>query len=181
MFFPRLLYLYREALTLERRLEIANLIYAEIHRDLRIYLMSRVHPNSVEDILNEALKAIFGSLDKFRGNSNEEFFKWCYRIAHNKACDAHRKNRLETLPTEEFWELVEAADKKEPLSPGDKHDFEHVIKLLAKLKPACRELLLNHFFFGFSLVELGQELKLKYDAVRQRIKRCLQSVRGLLE
>lgn len=181
VFFPRLVHLYREALTLERRLEIANLIYQEIHRDLRLYLMSRVHPNSVEDVLNESLKAIFSSLDAFRGNSNPEFYKWCYRIARNKKVDTDRKDRFETLPTEEFWELVESTNDKQPLSSGDRHDFEYVLKLLKELKPKCRELLLDHFFFGFSLVELGEQLKLKYAAVRQRIQRCLQSVRGLIE
>jgi len=180
VFFPRLVHLYREALTLERRLEIANLVYTEIHHDLRIYLITRVEPNSVEDVLNETLMAIFSSLDKFRENSNEQFFKWCYRIARNKACDMRRKDRLDILPMEEFSQLLDASATQEPLSPGDKLDFEHLMNLLKKSKPNCRELLLDHFYFGFNLVELGEELKLKYDAVRMRVERCLETARELM-
>jgi RNA polymerase sigma factor (sigma-70 family) len=177
---PRFLEFFKGELMLQRKIELGQQLCTMMQGHLHLFLMGRVHPNDVDDVLNETLKAIFLSLETFRGNTDKQFFAWCYRIARNKVSDHYRKDRLEPFPTEELWALVDAAATETPLSPQVKADLEYAMSLLGKTKPQCCKLLWDHFMSGMDIGDLAQELDLNYDAVRRRIERCLDTARKLL-
>ena len=171
---------YRQTTDLKTRLPLAGFIYCEIEPDLRLFIFGRVHPSATEDVLQEVLKAIFTNLDKFRGKTEKEFLGWCYRIARNKVNDQLRKqsaDRTQPVPQEELWQFV---DESGPLSPQDKMDLESAMNLLTESKPKCRDLLWKHFVIGLELKEMAKEFNLKSDAVRMKIKRCLDGAQGLM-
>jgi len=67
-----------------------------------------------------------------------------YRIARRRLDDHFRQkasDRLQPMPSEELWHLVEASAQTSPLSPADKHDLEYAMKLLTAFKPECRDYL----------------------------------------
>jgi RNA polymerase sigma factor (sigma-70 family) len=175
---------YRNETNLKKRLDLAGFIHASIEGDLRLFILRKVHPSANEDVLHEALKAIVINLSAFRGKTDAQFFAWCYRIARNKANDQLRKqstDRIKPLPEEELWRLVEATAEYEPLSPADKLDLEYAMKLLMKSKPACCDFLWNYYVIGLDYAEIADEFKSKYNAVRMKIQRCLDTARKLMK
>jgi DNA-directed RNA polymerase specialized sigma24 family protein len=140
----KLIRTYRLTTIPAERLHLAEEIIRAIEPDLRLFVFSQVGPQSAEDVLQEVLKAITTSLKNFRGGMDKEFWAWCYRIARNKLNDQYRaqaSDRLQPLPTEELWQLVDASAQDAALTVGDRHDLEYAMNLLASSKPECCEYL----------------------------------------
>ena|ERR1700722_12494727 len=174
---------YLKAEDFDRAQNRLNLICINISKKLTLFILTKVRPSDAEDVLHETLKAIFTNLAKFRGQSNEQFLKWCYRIARNKVGDHYRKGQrtteLDQFPTQEIERLVNATKLLEPPSPEIMADLEHAMMLLAKAKPICRQLLWDHFVIGLDYAELALQLDLQNDAVRMKVSRCLALAKKL--
>jgi RNA polymerase sigma-70 factor (ECF subfamily) len=171
------------AATLQERTNMADVIYFKIEPSLRLFIFAKVPPSEIDDIMQEILVAVFQNLDKFNGKTDKEFWKWCYQIARNKISDMYRKkksSRLEPLPVEELWPLVEESAGWNPISPQDRLDLEHAMNLLSESKPECRFSLWEHYVVGLDFSEMAIELGLEYDAMRRRIERCLTLARKLI-
>ena len=66
------------------------------------------------------------------------------------------------------------------LTPADRIDLEHAMKLLTVAKPECYEFLWNHFVLGFAYGEIAEDTGLSYDNVRMKIGRCLDVAQSLI-
>jgi RNA polymerase sigma factor (sigma-70 family) len=164
-------------------LRLTEEIFHAIQSDLRLFVFSRVRPQSAEDVLQEVLKAVTTSLKNFRGGTDKEFWAWCYRIARNKLNDHYRAqadDRSQPLPPEELCQLVDASTQDTVFTAEGRHDLEYVMNLLANSKPECGEYLWKHFVFGLTYGEIAEENNLNYDTVRMKVGRCLDEVRRLL-
>jgi DNA-directed RNA polymerase specialized sigma24 family protein len=140
----KLIRTYRLTAGPAERLRLAEEIIRAIEPDLRLFVFSQVGPQSAKDVLQELLKAITISLKNFQGGTNKEFWAWCYRIARNKLNDQYRtqaSDRLQPLPPEELWQLVDASAQDAAITAGDRHDLEYVMNLLASSKSECGEYL----------------------------------------
>jgi RNA polymerase sigma factor (sigma-70 family) len=174
---------YRVTTGLAERLRLAEEIFRVIEPDLRFFVFSAVRPPAARDVLQEVLIAITTGMGKFKGDSNEQFWAWCYRIARNKVADHFRKqasDRLQPLPPEELWQLVEASAQASPLSAADRIDLQYALDLLTQSKPECRDLLWQHFVFGLDYAEIAEERNISYDNARMKIGRCLDDAGDLL-
>ena len=174
---------YRVTAGLAERLRLAEEVFRLIEPDLRFFVFSAIQPPVAQDVLQEILKSIATSMKKFEGSSNKEFWAWCYRIARNRLNDHFRKkasDRLQPMPPEELWQLVESSAQASPLSPADKHDLEYAMKLLTASKPECHDYLWKHFVFGLDYAEIAEERNLNYDNVRMKIGRCLDEAKSLV-
>ena len=89
-------------------------------------------------------------------------------------------DRLQPMPPEELWQLVESSAQSSPLSPADKHDLEYAMNLLTASKPECRDYLWQHYVFGLDYAEIAEERNLNYDNVRIKIGRCLDEAKSLV-
>jgi RNA polymerase sigma factor (sigma-70 family) len=175
---------YRKAPSISALLTASSFICYAIQSQLRLFVRGLVFKSDVDDVWLESLIAISTGLPKFKGNTLEEFWGWCYAIAKNKAKDHHRKqfaNPLDPLPAEELWSLVEASAAKEMLSAEVEIDLLYAMNLLGKAKPECRELLWNRYIVGRKLAELAREFQLESDAVRMRIVRCIEFAQSLIK
>ncbi len=174
---------YRLTAGLAERLRLAEEIFRHIEPDLRLFVFSSLSHDAAQDALQEILKAIATSLQKFQGDTIKEFWAWCYRIARNKLNDQFRKqyaDRLQPTPPEEMARMMEISAQHSPISPAIRHDLEHAMKLLTATKPDCYDLLWKHFVFGFDYGEIAVERNMSYDNVRMKIGRCLAEARSLV-
>ena len=174
---------YRVTTSLTERLRLADDLFAIIEPEMRFFMFTHTSPDAAPDVLQEALKGIATSLDRFAGNSEGEFWSWCYRIARNKLADQFRKqgtDRMQALPSEELWPLIEASAQTEPLSPADRDQLDYAMRLLAASKPECRDYLWRHFVIGLDYAEIAASEELSYDTARMRVNRCLDEVRSLV-
>lgn len=174
---------YRLTRGMAERLGLAERIVPLIERDLRFFVFGAIRLPAAEDVFQEVLKAVTTSLGNFKGDEARAFWAWCYRIARNKVNDQLGKqaaDRLQPMPEEELWQLVEASVQPAGLSPADRHDLAYALNLLTQSKPECREYLWNHFVFGLDYQEIAEVEQLSYDNVRMRIGRCLETAQALL-
>ena len=156
-------------------------LHQAIKIELHMYVVSRVKPSDVKDVLQEIWKAIVTNIRSFRGNTDKQFLKWCYVIAMRKAADSHSDgNRMDVLPDDELTHLIDKSCEVKPMSAQDRLDLKHAMNLLEKSKPECREFLWSHFVIGFDISEIAKEYNLNYDAARMKINRCLKMAQGLL-
>ena len=166
------------------RQRLAESIFRVIEPHLRAFVFGSITSDSAKkDALQEVLKAVAVSLQKFKGNDAKEFWAWCYRIARNKLCDHFRdkySERIQPLPPDELMQMMEATAPVKPISPGLKLDLEHIIKLLTANKPDCSDLLWKHYVIGFDYAEIAEERQLSYDNARMKIGRCLDEARSLI-
>jgi RNA polymerase sigma factor (sigma-70 family) len=174
---------YRVTAGLAERLRLAEDIFRLIEPDLRFFVFSAIQPPAAQDVLQEVLKSIASSMKNFEGGTTKEFWAWCYRIARNRLNDHFRKqaaDRLQPMPQDELWQLVEASSQATPLTAGDRHDLEYAMNLLTASKPECREYLWKHYVFGLDYAEIAEEQNLNYDNVRMKIGRCLDEAKSLV-
>lgn len=174
---------YRLTTGLAERLRLADAIFRLIEPDLRLFVFSSVAPDAAQDALQEILKAVATSLQKFKGDTVKEFWGWCYRIARNKINDQFRKqyaDRLQPVPTEELWQMIELSGKDEPITAAVRHDLEYAMKLLTASKPECYDFLWKHFVIGLDYDDLAEERNMNYDSVRMKIGRCLEEAKSLV-
>jgi len=154
-----------------------------IEPDLRIFVFSAIRPQAADDVLQEVLISITASLKTFEGSSNEEFWKWCYKIARRRIYDHIRKkasDRLQPMPHDELLDLLDAPAQAAPLTAADRHDLEYALNLLDRSKPECRNYLWQHYVIGFDYGEIAEEQNLNYDNVRMKIGRCLEVAKSLV-
>ena len=89
---------YRHDPTLKGRTNMADVIYFKDQSELTsFYFCMKVPPSEIDDTMQEILVAVFQNLDKFKGKTDKEFWKWCYQIARNKMSDMYRKKKQADL------------------------------------------------------------------------------------
>ena len=174
---------YRFTASLDQRLALAEEIFRIIEPELRLFVFANIAPPAAEDVLQATLIAVATSLDKFTGDTFQAFFAWCYQIARNKLNDQFRRqatDRLQAMPPEDLWQLVDASAQDTPLSPADRLDLEYAMKLLSASKPECFDYLWQHFVFGLAYGEIAEQQSVSYDSVRMKIGRCLDEAQSLI-
>jgi RNA polymerase sigma factor (sigma-70 family) len=174
---------YRLTAGFAERLRLAEEIFSLIEPQLRLFVFGSLVPALAEDVLQDILKAIATDLAKFKGDTEKQFWAWCYRIARNKLGDHFRKqasDRTQPMAVDEFWQLVESTAAPEPLSAADRHDLEYAMNLLRNANPECFDFLWQHYVFGLDYGEIAEAENLNYDAVRMKIGRCLETARSLV-
>jgi RNA polymerase sigma factor (sigma-70 family) len=174
---------YRLTRGLAERLELAERIVPLIQRSLRNIVFKDIRPVDAEDVFQKVLAAVAANLGQFRGNSPEEFWGWCNAIARNKVynqIEKYQTDRLQPMPDEELWQVLEKSVAPATLSAGDRHDLEYAHKMLKRSQPECWEYLWNHIVFGLNYAEIAKEQQLSYDGVRMKIGRCLELAQSLV-
>jgi DNA-directed RNA polymerase specialized sigma24 family protein len=118
---------YRLTAGLAERIRLAEEIFRLIEPDLRLFVFSSVSHHAAQDALQEVLKAVATGIKKFEGGTEKEFWAWCYRISRNKLNDHYRSkaaDRLQPLPPEELWQMMESTAQDAPLTPAVRHDLD---------------------------------------------------------
>ncbi|HEY0550230.1 MAG TPA: sigma-70 family RNA polymerase sigma factor [Verrucomicrobiae bacterium] len=174
---------YRLTPALDQRLRLAEGIVCEIEPQLQFFVFKAVPSAAAEDVLQEIMKSITAGLAGFKGDSDKQFWAWCYRIARNKVNDQLRKqtsDRLHPMEPEELWQLVDTAAQDEGLSAASRLDLKDTMKRLTQAKPECAELLWQHFVLGLDYSELAEARQMSYDNARMKLGRCLDAAQDLM-
>jgi RNA polymerase sigma factor (sigma-70 family) len=174
---------YRVTAGLADRLRLAEEIFHLIVPDLRAFVFKSIPQEAAKDALQEVLKAIALSLKSFKGDTDKEFWAWCYRIARRRLSDHFRQryaDRMEPVAPEELWRMMEVSAQEAPITAAVRHDLDHIIKLLTATKPDCSDLLWKHYVIGLDYSEIAEQRSLSYDNARMKIGRCLDEARSLV-
>jgi RNA polymerase sigma factor (sigma-70 family) len=178
----RLLEEFRTTAVHEERGRLAAAILEQVYPAMHAYFCQRVSQDAVADLCQDTALAIARGLHKFRGETDSSFWSWCYLIARRRCADFYRsrpRDRAEAISPEELLRVFESVAETEQLSAGDRLDLESTLERLRAVKPPCYTLLVQHYIFGLGYAEMAEELGMEYDAVRMKIKRCLELAQGM--
>jgi RNA polymerase sigma factor (sigma-70 family) len=132
---------------------------------LRIPETTKDRTRAVEDVTQNVLYSIADSMDTFQGDTNEAFWKWCYRIARRRIADyvdKAQRDKLDSLPFDELLDLIDDSTHAQPLSAADRLDLNHALHLLSKSKPDCLDYLWNYYVVGFGYADIAEERSISY-------------------
>jgi RNA polymerase sigma factor (sigma-70 family) len=174
---------FRNATTLAHKIQFAEHIICEVRPALWTYAFHKGDKEIADDVCQDTLVAIANSLHLFYGETDSQFWKWCYRVARNKLIDHVRREKsrpASSLDTENLWRVIEMSNADEPISPGDRLDLEYAMQLLKSVKPPCYDYLWTHYILERDIAEIARLFQLSYDAARMQIKRCLKLAQSLV-
>ena len=137
----------------------------------------------VEDMVQEAMFAIYGALAGFRGDCKTLHF--VRRVAVQIAMNARRRtgyrNRYTpVVPSDELSELA-----REELSPAEllasARRREIMRELLGELPPVQAEALMLHIMLGYSIAETAGATGAPSNTVRSRLRGALAALRARVQ
>ena len=174
---------YRLTDSLAERLRLADQIICLVRPNLSLFLFGRLPSSATDDVMQLVLSAIADGLDGFKGNTQELFRRWCFRIARFKVADYYKKQErdpLLALPPEEFLIAADAAGAGIATTLGVHDDLNTVMSMLKQSKPDCFDYLWDHYILDVPIEELAEANDATYDAFRMRITRCLETAQNLV-
>jgi len=167
--------------------------YAELmekYRDSIYFMMLKMVQNSddAEDLTIEAFGKAFKRLDQYVPSF--AFSTWLFRIATNNCIDFIRKRKLKTLSIDKPFEDVEGDEstislKSMGLDPEQMFIKEQKIKMMRKivdkLKPRYKDLVVLRYFEELSYEEISKELNLPLGTVKAQLFRAREFLFQLMK
>ena len=148
------------------------------HQDTVYTLALRlVGPDLAADVAQEALIRAWRSLPRFRGDSS--LSTWLHRITVNTAW-THRRRAARHAGAELPEDVIEPG-------PGPEHAGEmadlraRLTRLLHRLSPGQRAVIVLRDVSGWSLAEIAGELGITTTTAKVRLHRARRRLRSLLE
>lgn len=160
-------YLYRKYYPM-----INNYVYHRVgDREIRNEIVSNV--------FFKAMKKI--ELFRFFDSQRTSFSAWLYRIAGNEICQYFRQNKRRNNIIEQVKLNSPTPQDSHPENPRPVLNFETVRKYLSELSQDDQNLITLRFFEKLSYREISQIFRKKEGALKVRMHRALNKLRGLLD
>ena len=172
---------YRAATTFEQRVAAVEKIIHEIGSELLRFACQNLNREIAEEIYQETLLVIALKLGQYKGDSDNTFRSWCFRILRNKIANFLKEKKFEDVAEfndESMREAIDAGTKE--ISPDVRHDLEYAMNLLGAKKSDCRPVMLLHHIEGWEIQEIAADQRRTYDAVRMQLDRCLELAESLM-
>lgn len=172
----------RIALGEKAALEVLYTRYATSVYSLAMFMLKQeaLAEEVTQDIfLNIWLKASSYKVD--RGEARA----WIMSITHHKSVDAFRSRRRTLSTTErmdsETLNLIPSGQLPTDEEAERNLDRERILKALATLPPAQREVIMLGYFEGYSQSEIAKKLQQPLGTVKTRVRLAMQKLRAVLD
>jgi len=130
---------------------------------------------SAEDVLQESFINAFKNLENYRGDA--AFGAWLKRIVVNKAITHISRNRLERMPVDERFDIIEDAEE-------DLREFpftvETVREAILSLPDGYRTVLSLYLLEGYDHEEIGQVLGISESTSKSQFSRAKKKLLEIL-
>lgn len=136
------------------------------------------NPEAAEDLAQEAFVKAWKALARF--DPERKFSSWLFKIAHNSALDALRRQGIETVSldapigdSDEAPELPADPAAENPLRRLVARDAGRALEsAIGELRPQYREILLLRFQEGLAYEEIAEVLSIPLGTVKIHIFRA---------
>lgn len=150
-------------------------VYRLTQTHLRTYCGPQACDSDVEDVTQEVFVRAYVNLAHFDVGRNTSFRTWLLGITLN-CCREARRNIRKQQRDRETLESV--------LLENEAADFDlwlNIHDTLRGLPEGERQILLLHYYEGYSWSEIAEVLGEKMEAVKKRAQRALQRIRQTLK
>ena len=143
----------------------------DAHRaDVYRFCVALVGPGEADDLFQETWIAALRAYPRLRRAGNMR--AWLFRIAQNKAIDAHRARSRRPIPVES----VPEPDSVPPVRPAVDSEPELWARV-RELPPKQRAAVFCRTVLGMSYTELAMLLESSQDAARRNVHEGLKTLR----
>ena len=158
----------------------AAFLFDTYHPRVFRYALAKLgHSSDAEDVAAETFARLLRDLDRFRWRG-AGFEAWLFRIAANLVVDRIRQASRERVE-EDATALLEGVDQATPEDRAIASERkEAVVRMLDRLPPEQREVLLLRFAGDLDTTEAGAIMGKKPNAIRQLQFRGLQGLREMM-
>jgi RNA polymerase sigma-70 factor (ECF subfamily) len=154
--------------------EIVRNHYQAVYRFL-VHMTRDMH--EAEDLTQETFAAAWERIGSFQGRAT--LATWLHRIAYTKFIDAQRAERRAAGLRERLTNLQALrGDQVDALEADD--ETRRLYRVLYKLDPAERTLLVLHYLQGLSYREMAAVLDEPSGTVKWRTAEALKTMRAML-
>lgn len=148
-------------------------LYAKAMYNVSLRITGR--EDEAEDVLQESFVSAFRNLHNFRADAS--FGAWLKKIVVNRAINALKKKRMETLPDNEDWDVGE----EEPeLEYGNGLTVERVTKAMSQLPDGYRSVLSLYLLEGYDHQEIGEIMGITESTSKSQLNRAKNKLREIL-
>lgn len=126
-----------------------------------------------EDAVQNAFMYVFQHPEKIRSIESPKTKGFMIIVSESKAIDVYRSRmaRHEVIDDE----LLENLMPEEDISPYELASY------IVKLPKRCREIIILHFYYGFSITEIAKMQRATYEGVRKLLYRTKKKLRKMIE
>lgn len=144
-------------------------VLLDAHRvEIYRYLVATAGPTDADDCFQETWIAALRAYPRLRRGDNLR--AWLFRIAGNKAIDAHRARGRRPVP-------VAALPEREAAPPASASDEPELWRTLGDLPPKQRTAVYCRSVLGMPYHELAELLDCSQDAARRSVHEGLKRLR----
>ncbi len=133
--------------------------------------------DEAEDVLQEAFISAFNNLESYRGDST--FGAWLKRIVINKAINEVNKRKLDRLPEDDRWDVMEEVEVD--VFEGFPFTVERVRGAIERLPDGYRSVLSLYLLEGYDHGEIAEILKITESTSKSQFNRAKKKLKELLE
>lgn len=152
----------------------------KLERYLRKFLQNT---EDIEDLLQDIFIKAYTNIQSF--DTKLKFNSWIYRIAHNEAVNALKKNTrrpfsFDFLDPELFFAHPEAKERADEVAEREiiKNNLDNILE---NISPKYREIVVLYFYEELSYKEISDVLKIPTSLVGVRLQRGKNEIKKLLE
>ncbi len=170
-----------------------QLAYAKLmkkYRDSIYFMMVKMVNNTddADDLTIEAFGKAFNRLHQY--TPNYAFSTWLFKIASNNCIDFIRKKKMSTMSIDQPVSDDDGGEmridvKSQQLDPEEKVIRKQKIrlmrKLVDKLKPRYKELVVLRYFKEYSYEEIAKELDIPLGTVKAQLYRAREALYNLIK
>lgn len=170
-----------------------QLAYAKLmkkYRDSIYFMMVKMVNNTddADDLTIEAFGKAFNRLHQY--TPNYAFSTWLFKIASNNCIDFIRKKKMSTMSIDQPVSDDDGGEmridvKSQQLDPEEKVIRKQKIRLMRrlvdKLKPRYKELVVLRYFKEYSYEEIAKELDIPLGTVKAQLYRAREALYNLVK
>jgi len=158
---------------LSRDRQALSTFYRNFAPKLARFIRAKVeNPADGEEILQDTLYAFLEAIRDFHGKSSLETF--LFAICQHKVIDFYRRKKIKHLVFSQLPELSELVSPM--LNPEEELDTtlfkEKIGRVLSRLIPRYRQILLFKYFDGLSVEEISRRLSITFKSAESRLFRA---------
>lgn len=133
------------------------------------------NPEEAEDVLQEAFISAFKNLGYYRGDAT--FGAWLKRIVVNKAINALKQRRHDSLPDDDNFDVAEPSSEEISFP----YSVEQVKRAIAALPDGYRSVLSLYLIEGYDHSEIAEILGITESTSKSQFNRSKKKLLTLLE
>lgn len=157
------------------QVESFGLLYDKYVRKIYDFIYYKTHhKETAEDLCSKVFMKCLENLEKYQEEKGA-FSSWLYRIAANTVTD-HWRTQKHHSDISDAWDLASEDDLLKDIA--NKEKFAEVEKLLKRLKPEQRDIVMLRIWSGLSYKEIAEIIGKSENNCKMIFSRTIGNVRS---